>query len=199
MVHKLTSRGSYAARVDVLLKLCVIIVTATQQFALVHVKCMTRLRSLCHAVLASCQKVESEEDVQELQRRVRLLFSIVKLSLDLSKACTNFQFEKAVLKDIVELAAATPVLFERTYDCGSIEHDYLVDTNVGCSLSTLIDELIQLLSFVLPDYKLFSESDNIPRYFLVGLAKRGERKIRGALGKAAFPFGLHAVSDQLPT
>ncbi|KAG6555165.1 hypothetical protein Mapa_003204 [Marchantia paleacea] len=188
VVHKLTGRGSDAARVDVLLKPGVTIVAAAQQFALVHVKCMTRLLSLCQAVLTSCQKVESVEEERELQGRVTLVSSIVKLLLDMSKACTGFQFEEAVLKDIVELAAAVPVLFERTYDCSSIEHDYLVETNLGCSLSTLIDELIQLASFVLPDYNLFLNLRTYLAASMLDLLSGAKGRHEGPMAGQHFPL-----------
>ncbi|KAL3677862.1 hypothetical protein R1sor_020818 [Riccia sorocarpa] len=153
--HKLTGRGTEAARVDILLKPGVSIVSAAQQFAIVHVKCMTRLLSLCQVLLTSCQKVGAEEPERELQGKVAMTVSVVKLLLDLLKTCTGFHFDEEVVQNIVELTAAVPALFEHTYDCSGLENDFLVETGLGISLSTLIDEFLQLARFVLPNYHLF--------------------------------------------
>ncbi|KAL2641590.1 hypothetical protein R1flu_009177 [Riccia fluitans] len=155
VVHNLTGRGSEGARVDVLLKPGVSIVAATRQFALVHVKCMTRLLSICQMLLTSCQKVGSEEGEKELQGKVSVVVSVVKLLVDLSKSCTGFDFEEEVVQNIVDLAATVPALLGHTYDYSSLENDYLVETGLGISLATIIDEFLQLARLVLPDYHLF--------------------------------------------
>ena len=150
LTHEL-SKGSQAEHSQAVFKTSTSMVAAAQQYAVGKIRCIPRLLDVCQAFLLVCGKVTNEEGERLLQGRIALVSSIANLLLNLSRGQVAGFLDKEVSSKLVEYASSLRVFFRNTYDLSSSEPETMPESNQGCSLPSLIDNLLQLSEVSFPD------------------------------------------------